>query len=89
MLNHAPEIAAMDLFVVTTLAFNVLYGFLILRIERRELIWAGVTASPKAEWIARQITEAFAWDSAPSYLIRDRDCAFGSCVYRKPNPIEG
>src|SRR3954451_22761202 len=59
MRNHAPEIAAMDLFVVPTLAFNVLYGLLILRIERRELVWVGVTTSPTADWIARQITEAF------------------------------
>jgi hypothetical protein len=59
MRNHAPEIAAMDLFVVPTLAFNVLYNLLILRIERRELVWIGVTTSPTADWIARQITEAF------------------------------
>src|SRR3954447_4428938 len=80
MRNHAPEIAAMDLFVVPTLAFNVLYGLLILRIERRELVWVGVTTSPTADWIARQITEAFPWESAPIYLIRDRDRAFGSVV---------
>jgi transposase InsO family protein len=80
MRNHAPEIAAMDLFVVPTLAFNVLYGLLILRIERRELVWVGVTTSPTADWIARQITDAFPWDSAPFYLIRDRDRAFGSVV---------
>jgi hypothetical protein len=73
-----PEIAAMDLFVVPTLAFDLLYGFIILRLDRRKLVWIAVTSSPTAEWIARQITEAFPWDSAPSYLVHDRDRAFGS-----------
>jgi transposase InsO family protein len=78
--NHAPEIAAMDLFVVPTLAFNLLYGFIIVRLDRRELVHIAVTNSPTADWIARQITEAFPWDAAPGYLIRDRDCVFGSIV---------
>jgi transposase InsO family protein len=78
-----PEIAAMDLFVVPTLAFKLLYGFVILRLDRREIAWIGVTTSPTAEWIARQITEAFPWDSAPGYLIRDRDCVFGSVVRQR------
>src|SRR5205809_260629 len=78
--NHAPEIAAMDLFVVPTLAFNLLYGFIIIRLDRRELVHIAVTNSPTADWIARQITEAFPWDTAPGYLIRDRDCVFGSIV---------
>ena len=74
--NHAPEIAAMDLFVVPTLAFRLLYGFIIVRLDRRELVWIAVTRNPTADWIARQLTEAFPWDSAPAYLIRDRDRAF-------------
>jgi transposase InsO family protein len=78
--NHTPDIAAMDLFVVPTFAFGLLYGFVIVRLGRRELIWIGVTSSPTAEWIARQITEAFPWGSAPHYLIRDRDRAFGAVV---------
>src|SRR3954449_12968146 len=78
--NHVPEVAAMDMFVVPTLAFNLLYGFIIVRLGRRELVWIGVTNSPTAEWIARQITEAFPWESAPGYLIRDRDRVFGSIV---------
>jgi transposase InsO family protein len=78
--NHASEVAAMDLFVVPTLAFRLLYGFMIVRLDRRELVWIGVTTSPTAEWIARQITEAFPWDSAPHYLVRDRDRVFGSIV---------
>jgi transposase InsO family protein len=81
--NHMPEIAAMDLFVVPTLSFSLLYCFIIVRIDRRELIWTAVTNSPTAEWIARQITEAFPWDSAPSYLVHDRDRAFGAIVLRR------
>ena len=52
---------------------KLLYGFVIVRIERRELVWINVTTNPTAEWIARQITEAFPWDGAPGYMIRDRD----------------
>ena len=62
----------MDLFVVPTLAFNLLYGFIIVRLDRRELVHIAVTNSPTADWIARQITEASPWDAAPGYLIRDR-----------------
>jgi hypothetical protein len=67
----------MDLFVVPTLAFSLLYGFVIVRLDRRELVWIAVTSSPTAEWVARQITEAFPCDSAPHYLVRDRDRVFG------------
>jgi transposase InsO family protein len=70
----------MDLFVVPTLAFNLLYGFIIVRLDRRELVHIAVTNSPTADWIARQIAEAFPWDSAPRYLIRDRDRVFGAVV---------
>ena len=70
----------MDLFVVPTLAFNLLYRFIIVRLDRRELVRIAVTNSPTADWIARQITEAFPWDAAPGYLIRDRDRVFGSIV---------
>ena len=71
--NHAPDIAAMDLFVVPTIGFDLLYAFVIARIDRRELVWINVTTNPTAEWIARQLTEAFPWDEAPRYLICDRD----------------
>ena len=71
--NHTPHIAGVDLFVVPTIGFKLLYGLVTLRLERRRLVWTGVTANPTAEWIARQITEAFPWDEAPRYLIRDRD----------------
>ena len=81
--NHAPDIAAMDLFVVPTIGFTLLYAFVIVRLGRRELVWINVTTNPTAEWIARQITEAFPWDDAPQYLIRDRDRIYGTIVTRR------
>jgi transposase InsO family protein len=81
--NHADGIAAMDLFVVRTVSFRLLFGFLILRHDRRRILWVGVTAHPTAEWIARQLTEAFGWDRAPRYLIRDRDRAYGEVVIHR------
>jgi hypothetical protein len=57
--NHVPQSTAMDLFVVPTISFNLLYVLVIVRLARRELVWINVTAYPTAEWIARQITEAF------------------------------
>jgi transposase InsO family protein len=81
--NHAPDIAAIDLFVVPTIGFDLLYAFVIVRLGRRDLVWINVTANPTAEWVARQITEAFPWDEAPHYLIRDRDRIYGSVVTRR------
>src|SRR5215468_2146025 len=81
--NCAPDIAAMDLFVVPTIGFDLLYAFVVIRLDRRELIWINVTANPTAEWVARQITEAFPWDEAPGYMIRDRDCVYGTIVTRR------
>ena len=81
--NHAPRIAAMDLFVVPTIGFALLYVFVIVRLDRRTLVWTNVTRHPTAEWIARQITGAFPWDEAPRYLIRDRDGVFGAVVTRR------
>ena len=81
--NHADGIASMDLFVVPTLSFRLLYGFLILRHRRRQIMWLGVTANPTAEWIARQVTEACGWEAAPDYVVRDRDCAYGKAFIRR------
>jgi transposase InsO family protein len=81
--NHAPDIAAMDLFVAPTIGFDLLYAFIIVRLDRRDLIWISVTTNPTAEWIARQLTEAFPWDDAPRYLIRDRDRIYGAIVTRR------
>ena len=75
--NHAAGIASLDLFVVRTISFKLLYGLVILRHARRRLVAISVTTNPTAEWIAGQVTDAFPWDEAPSHLIRDRDGAFG------------
>jgi transposase InsO family protein len=85
--NHADGIASMDLFVVPTISFGLLYGFLILRHFRRELVWLGVTAHPSAEWIAHQLTEAYGWQQAPHYIIRDRDCVYGDVFMRRLRAI--
>jgi transposase InsO family protein len=73
----------MDLFVVPTIGFKPLYAFVIVRLDRRDLAWINVTAHPTAEWVARQITEAFPWNEAPRYMIRDRDCIYGAVVTRR------
>ena len=75
--NHAAGIASIDLFVVRTISFKLLYGLVILRHARRRLVSISVTNNPTAEWIAGQVTDAFPWDEAPRHLIRDRDGAFG------------
>jgi len=71
--NHTDRIVAMDLFVVPTISFRLLYGLLIMGHGRRQILWFGVTAHPTAEWLSNQITEACGWEQAPRYLIRDRD----------------
>jgi Integrase core domain len=81
--NHADGIASMDLFVVPTISFRLLYGLLIVQHARRELLWLAVTAHPTAEWIARQVTEAFGWRDAPRYVVRDRDRVYGGEFIRR------
>src|SRR5215813_11721849 len=81
--NHAEAVASIDLFVVPTISFRLLYGFLILRHARRELLWLGVTTHPNPEWLARQLTEAWGWNEPPRYIIRDRDGAYGDAFLRR------
>ena len=78
-----PTLPPWNLFIAPTIGFELLYVLVIVQLERRKLVWINVTRHPTAEWIARQITEAFPWDSAPGYLIRDRDCVFGSVVRQR------
>jgi transposase InsO family protein len=73
----------MDMFIAPTLGFDLLYGLVIVRLDRRDLVWINVTTNPTAEWIARQITEAFPWNEAPHYLVRDRDHVYGAAVKRR------
>jgi hypothetical protein len=85
--NHADGIAAMDLFVVPTISFRLLYGLLIMGHGRRQILWLGVTSNPTAQWIANQITEACGWEQAPRYLIRDRDRAYGEVFIQRLRSI--
>jgi transposase InsO family protein len=75
--NHADAIAAIDLCVVHTVTFEPLFALIVIGHRRRELLWFAVTRHPTAEWLARQITEAFPWDTAPTYLVRDNDRSYG------------
>lgn len=75
--NHADAVAAIDLCVVQTVTFDRLFAFVVLGHGRRQLLWFAVTRHPTAEWLAQQIVEAFPWDTAPHYLIRDNDRSYG------------
>jgi hypothetical protein len=81
--NHAEGIASMDLFVVPTISFRLLYGLLVLQHDRRQILWLGVTAHPTGEWISHQLTEAYGWKVAPRYIIRDRDAVYGDVFIRR------
>jgi transposase InsO family protein len=81
--NHADGIASMDLFVVPTLSFRLLFGLLIMLHGRRQMLWLGVTAHPTAEWIARQLPEACGWEPVPRPIIRDRDSVYGEIFKRR------
>jgi len=75
--NHADAIAGIDLFVVHTATFERLFTVIVIGHGRRQLLWFDVTRHPTAEWLARQIVEAFPWDTAPTYLVRDNDRFYG------------
>jgi transposase InsO family protein len=75
--NHVKSMVSVDFFTVPTIRFQVLYLFLVLAHDRRRILHFGVTACPTAEWTAQQLREAFPWETAPRYLLRDRDRIFG------------
>src|SRR5882724_2434040 len=81
--NHVSGIGAMDFLVVPTINFRLLFVLVILRHQRRRLISLSVTDHPTAKWIAQQITEAFPWDEAPDYMVRDRDKCYGHAVTKR------
>ena len=81
--NHADGIAAIDLFVIPTIGFRILFGLVILDHDRRRIVHIAATYHPTADWIARQIVEAFPWHTAADYLIRDRDGAYGNVFRRR------
>ena len=81
--NHVRSRVPVDFFTVPTIRFQILYVFLVLAHERRRIPHFAVTAHPTAEWTAQQLREAFPWDSAPRYLLRDRDRIFGRSSSRR------
>ncbi len=78
--NHISDLAAVDFFTVPTVTFRVLYCFFVMRVERRAVVHFNVTTNPTAAWTAQQLVEAFPYDQAPRFLIRDRDGAYGDVV---------
>jgi len=85
---HARELVAVDFFLVPTLTFRLLFVFILLRHGRRELIHVNATDHPTAAWAARQIVEAFPDETAPTYLLRDRDAIYGEAFARCVNAME-
>jgi transposase InsO family protein len=81
--NHREVIAAIDMLVVPALSFEWLYVFVVLGLDRRKILHVEVTDHPAASWLANQITEAFPWDTAPKFLVRDNDGAYGTVFRRK------
>ena len=81
--NHVQQLVATDFLVVRTVSFRLLFVFVVLGHHRRHAIHFNVTAHPTAEWTARQIAEAFPWDSAPRYLLHDRDCIYGAAFHQR------
>ena len=85
--NHVQGIAAIDFFVVPTVRFAVLYVFIVFSHDRRRVLHFNVTTNPTAAWTAQQIAEAFPWDEAPRYLLRDRDAIYGEAFRHRVNGI--
>jgi transposase InsO family protein len=81
--NHVKDLVSIDFFTVPTATFRILYVFLVLRHERRQIVHFNVTEHPTAQWTAQQIVEAFPFDTAPRYLLRDRDNIFGERFRRR------
>src|SRR6266851_125686 len=75
--NHLPDIAAIDMLVVATATFRLLYALIVLSLDRRRVVHFEVTQNPTQVWLSGQMTEAFPWDTAPRYLLRDRDKSYG------------
>ena len=75
--NHMTDIVAVDMFVVATATFQILYALIILGHDRRKVIHFEVTQNPAQVWLSRQMTEAFPWETAPRYLLPDRDKSYG------------
>ena len=76
--NHAKDLVSLDFFTLPTATFRVLFVFIVLRHDHRRIVHFNVTEHPSAEWTAQQMVDAFPWDTAPRYLVRDRDQTYGA-----------
>jgi len=81
--NHLQDIVAIDFFTVPTASFRILFAFVVLRHDRRIIDHFNVTEHPTAEWTAQQIIEAFPDETAPRFMIRDRDGIYGACFHER------
>ncbi len=88
MKNHVADLVSVDFFVVYTITFQLLYVFLILEHERRRVVHFGATSHPSAEWTANHVVQAFPFDTAPRYMIRDRDKIYGAFFQRRVGQLE-
>ena len=79
--NHLHDITAIDMFVVATARFRLLYALIVLSLDRRRVVHFEVTQNPTQVWLSGQMTEAFPWDTAPRYLLRDRDKSYGPAFH--------
>jgi transposase InsO family protein len=85
--THAKDMLSIDFFVVPTVKFEILFVFLILAHDRRRVLHLNVTTNPSADWTAQQIVEAFPWNDAPAYLLRDRDSIYGARFQQRVKSI--
>jgi transposase InsO family protein len=81
--NHVTDLASIDFFTVPTATFRILYVLIVLSHDRRRIVHFNVTAHPTAQWTAQQLVEAFPFDTAPRYLLRDRDGIYGETLRRR------
>ena len=81
--NHVEDLVSIDFFTIPTINFKVLFVLIVLLHHRRKVVYFNVTENPTAQWAARQMVEVFPWDSAPKYLLRDRDAIFGEAFRRR------
>ena len=85
--NHVKELVSIDFFTVPTATFQILYVLLVLRHERRQVVHFNITEHPTGQWTAQQMVEAFPWDEAPRYLLRDRDNVYDARFRRRVHSL--
>ena len=81
--THVTELVSIDFFTVPTVGFKVLFVLVVLAHDRRKVVHFNVTEHPRAQWTAQQLVEAFPWETAPRYLLRDRDAVYGELFQRR------